>query len=170
MFSEALASLNLSPVGLPIQSGKLSSKIHFYSTFRYLLCEGLITSNPGMAGCPEAPSSCSTAHSSGDSSKSQRRKSSFKKSVSVKRANAEMRSGGNGDFSGSTLQFDTESAVGVLIRHFLAVSEGLHRRRIVREGKGETALLLDILRLARYDEKTGPSEEFADFITRVNEE
>ncbi|KAL5966728.1 Cap-specific mRNA nucleoside-2'-O methyltransferase 1A [Taenia solium] len=133
---------------------------------RYLLCEGLITSNPGMAGCPKAPSSCSTAYSSGNNLKSQ----CFKKSISAKRANAVMRSSGNGDFSGSTLQVDTESAVGVLIKHFLAVSEGLHRRGLVKEGEGETVLLLDILRLARYEEKTGPSEEFADFITRVNEE
>ncbi|KAL5112044.1 Cap-specific mRNA nucleoside-2'-O methyltransferase 1 [Taenia crassiceps] len=131
---------------------------------RYLLCEGLITSNPGMAGCPKALSSCSTTHGSGDSSQPQRFKSSFKKSVSAKRANAVMRSGG------STLQVDTESAVGMLIHHFLAVSEGLHRRRMVREAEGETALVLDILRLARYEEKTGPIEEFAEFITRINEE
>ncbi|VDK34595.1 unnamed protein product [Taenia asiatica] len=133
---------------------------------RYLLCEGLITCNPGMAGCPKAPSSRSTACSSGNNLKSQR----FKMSSSAMSANAAMRSSGNGAFSGSTLQVDTESAVGVLIKHFLAVSEGLHRRELVKEGEGETALLLDILRLAHYEEKTGPSEEFADFITRVNEE
>ncbi|EUB61890.1 S-adenosyl-L-methionine-dependent methyltransferase ftsjd2 [Echinococcus granulosus] len=136
---------------------------------RYLLCEGLITSNPGMAGCPKAPPSCSTANSSSVNSAPQCSKAPFKKSIS-QRANAVKRSGGNSDVSGSTLQVDTASAVGVLIKHLLAVSEGLHKRRKAEKGEEETSLLFDILRLAHYEEKTGPSEGFADFITSVNEE
>ncbi|VDM17790.1 unnamed protein product [Hydatigera taeniaeformis] len=137
---------------------------------RYLLCEGLITSNSCMAGCPKPPSSCSSTCNNNISSKSQPPKPSFKKSVSAKRANAVMRSGGTGDFSGSSLQVDTVSAVGLLIKHFLEVNEGLHRRKMVKEKEGETASVLDILRLARYEEQNGASEEFSAFITHANDE
>ncbi|VUZ57477.1 unnamed protein product [Hymenolepis diminuta] len=127
---------------------------------RYLVCDGLISPNDCMAGCPPAPDSSNKIKKKNTEEFTRRQ---FKQKKIQKPV--VMPSQASKDSHEDQFHIDTTSAVGVLIGHFLAAGEELHKL----DGNDS----MDLLRLARdeilHGENSQISESFPEFITRVNE-
>uniref|UniRef100_A0A5K3F1B7 Cap-specific mRNA (nucleoside-2'-O-)-methyltransferase 1 n=1 Tax=Mesocestoides corti TaxID=53468 RepID=A0A5K3F1B7_MESCO len=135
---------------------------------RYLLCEGLITSSSGMAGCPRAPSKASSSDGRAEPAVNEgefkRRPRGLKVDYSCGYCYPSTPAHTHGTESG---QFDSTSAVGTLIQHFLAVSEELHARS-TGESTASNQECLDVLRLAS-DAALCNDTGFKTFITNAND-
>ncbi|KAM7541384.1 hypothetical protein Aperf_G00000025078 [Anoplocephala perfoliata] len=127
---------------------------------RYLVCESLISPNECMAGCPAAPASVNDDHKKEPSNNPVYKRKLVQKNS---RAMSSHNPSGSGDNEENGFKVDTTSAVGVLISHFLAAGEELHK---LAKGGSE-----DLLRLAQDDalHTSDDGESFAKFITQANE-
>ncbi|VDO06395.1 unnamed protein product [Rodentolepis nana] len=128
---------------------------------RYLVCDGLISPNDCMAGCPSPPESSNKSKKQEPAETFARRQFKQKKI----RKPMVMPSQSSSDNHEDEFHVDTTSAVGILIAHFLAAGEELHKLA------GNDSL--DLLRLAKDDvlhrKDFDIPENFPEYITKVNE-